>query len=184
VTVSDLHDNWSADWAWSIPLILLTVVGHSFGLLLITDRVVASLLVSARKVRRFFALTMSITVLLVITLHAIEAMVWAMAYVWLGALPDTKSAMLYSLEAMTTYGHAAIELADHWRLMGALEALNGMILFGLTTAFLFNLMQQLSSVRRASRRKAGGRGQRQAHVRHSPDAADAKVAHERVSDFS
>jgi hypothetical protein len=34
-------------------------------------------------------------------------------------------------------------LAAHWRLMGALEALNGMLLFGLTTAFLYGLIQRV-----------------------------------------
>jgi hypothetical protein len=51
--------------------------------------------------------------------------------------------MLYSLSAMTTYGHANLYLKDHWRLMGALEALNGMLLFGLTTAFLFAMIQTI-----------------------------------------
>ena len=49
--------------------------------------------------------------------------------------------MLYSMSAMTTYGHANIYLEEHWRLMGAMEALNGMILFGLTTAFLFGVLR-------------------------------------------
>ena len=44
--------------------------------------------------------------------------------------------MLYSLSAMTSYGHASLFLEDRWQLMGALEALNGALLFGLTTAFL------------------------------------------------
>ena len=48
--------------------------------------------------------------------------------------------MLYSLSAMTSYGHAEIFLAPHWRMMGALEALNGMMLFGLSTAFLFSVL--------------------------------------------
>jgi hypothetical protein len=38
-------------------------------------------------------------------LHAIEGSAWALAYLLLGALPDSRSAMLYSLGAMTTYGH-------------------------------------------------------------------------------
>ncbi len=42
--------------------------------------------------------------------------------------------MLYSLNAITTYGHSDVHLSGHWQLMGALEALNGMLLFGLTTA--------------------------------------------------
>ena len=53
------------------------------------------------------------------------------------ARPDFPSSVLYSLSAMTSYGHANVYLAEHWRLMGAIEALNGMMLFGLTTAFLF-----------------------------------------------
>ena len=42
---------------------------------------------------------------------------------------------------MTSYGHANVYLAEHWQLMGALEALNGVMLFGLTTAFLVSLLQ-------------------------------------------
>jgi hypothetical protein len=53
-----------------------------------------------------------------------------------------KTAMLYSLNAMTIYGHANLYLAPGWEMMGALEALNGWILFGLTTAFLFNVIQK------------------------------------------
>ena len=44
---------------------------------------------------------------------------------------------------MTTYGHASFYLAPHWQLMGTLEALNGVILFGLTTAFLFNMIREV-----------------------------------------
>lgn len=63
-----------------------------------------------------------------------------MAYVVLGASADPRTAMLYSLSAMTSYGHANIFLEPHWQLMGALEVLNGMMLFGLTTAFLFSVL--------------------------------------------
>jgi len=59
-----------------------------------------------------------------------------------GALPDIKSAILYSLNAMTSYGHANLYLASRWQMLGALEALSGWILFGLTTAFLFSAIQK------------------------------------------
>jgi hypothetical protein len=81
---------------------------------------------------------------------AVEAAVWASVYQTLGALPDGKSALLYSLSAMTTYGHERFGLAEHWQLMGALEALNGMILFGLTTAFLYSRIRELWAERAAS----------------------------------
>ena len=76
-------------------------------------------------------------------LHAVEAGIWAAVYWALGAVPDSKSAMLYSLNAITTYGHSDVALAGHWQLMGALEALNGMLLFGLTTAFLYGILQRV-----------------------------------------
>jgi hypothetical protein len=69
--------------------------------------------------------------------------VWAAAYRLLDALPDNHSAILYSLSAITTYGHANITLKPQWQLMGALETLNGILLFGLTTAFMFAMFQQI-----------------------------------------
>jgi len=63
-------------------------------------------------------------------------------YAFPPCVQDHRSAMLYSLGAMTTYGHASLSLAPAWQRMGVLEALNGWILFGLTTAFLFVIMRK------------------------------------------
>lgn len=139
---------WGANWAWGLPLILLTVVVHVFGLAIINDGVVR---VAGRTAKRrsfilLFAMIMAVAVLLATALHAVEAAAWAGAYLLLGAAPDAKSATLYSLNAMTTYGHESISLEQHWQLMGALEALNGMLLFGLTTAFLFAMIQQVRQI--------------------------------------
>jgi len=51
--------------------------------------------------------------------------------------------MLYSLNAITSYGHTNLTLEDRWQLMGATEALNGTLLFGLSTAFLFAVIQKV-----------------------------------------
>ena len=72
--------------------------------------------------------------------HGFEALWWAVIYLVLGATPDYKSSVLYSLNA--SFGHINFQLATHWHLMGSLEALNGWILFGLTTAFLFTVVQK------------------------------------------
>jgi MFS superfamily sulfate permease-like transporter len=136
---------WTGDWAWSLPLIVLTVVIHVCGLALIGESVVKVLAESADR-RRFifkFAAVMAVTSLLATILHGIEGAIWAAAYSFLGALPDARTAMLYSISAMTSYGHAALYLKDKWQMMGALEALNGMLLFGLTTAFLFAMIQRV-----------------------------------------
>jgi len=140
--------NWSADWVWGMPLIVLTVIIHVLGLGFISKNAMD---VSTHPIRRrrpvlLFAMVLGGTTLLATVLHAFEAALWALAYRLLGALADNRSAMLYSLNAITSYGHTGLELGDHWHLMGALEALNGWILFGLTTAFLFAIIQDFSSL--------------------------------------
>jgi hypothetical protein len=140
---SDLS-TWGADWAWGLPLIVLTVVFHAYGLGLLNKEVISRLNRKERPRRVTSAGNFIIggTALAVTILHAIEATVWAGAYRFLGASADNKSAMLYSLNALTSYGHENLQLSLRWQLMGALEALNGWILFGLTTAFLFTVVQK------------------------------------------
>jgi hypothetical protein len=122
---------------------------HALGLALINQNIVrAKRIVESKRNRLIlFSLVMGVTTLLVTLLHATEAGIWAGLYWMLGALPDGKSALLYSLGAMTIYGHEAFYLAQHRRLMGTLEALNGMILFGLTTAFLYATIREFTPER-------------------------------------
>jgi hypothetical protein len=136
---------WGADWAWGVPLIALNVVIHVFCLALFTQKVENALrgFESHRHFVPAFAVVVGVAVIFVTGLHIVEAGVWAAAYRVVGALADNKSAMLYSLGALTTYGHDDIRLAGQWQMMGALEALNGMLLFGLTTAFLFAMIHRV-----------------------------------------
>ena len=136
---------WGVDWAWGVPLIVLIVVIHVAGLGVIKLKAFSA---SSRTARRRHHRTASMVIIGTATLsatllHAIEAFLWAFAYVLLNALPDFRTAMLYSLNAMTSYGHTNLDLADRWQVMGALEALNGWLLFGLTTAFLFAVIDRV-----------------------------------------
>jgi hypothetical protein len=136
---------WGADWVCGLPLIVLTVLLHALGLGLISRRVIR---VTSDTIARHhpiykFVLVVGAATLLGSLLHGIEAGLWAIAYRLLGALPDFRTAMLYSLNAMTSYGHTNLSLDAHWHLMGAIEALNGWLLFGLTTAFLFGVLERV-----------------------------------------
>jgi hypothetical protein len=119
--VSEITSGWAADWAWSIPLILLTVMMHALGLLFVELFVVEKLerALLQVKFRIRFPIIISTVVLFVTMLHGAEASVWAGVYRMLGALPDETSAMLYSLSAITSYGHAGLYLLPRWQLMGA-----------------------------------------------------------------
>ena len=69
-------------------------------------------------------------------LNGVEVSIWAAAYLLLGAIDTPADAMLYSINAITSLGASGLRLERHWRLMGALEATNGLLLFGISTAFL------------------------------------------------
>lgn len=73
-------------------------------------------------------------------LHGVEAVPWAGAYLLLGAVDSMADAILYSVDQMTTRGASGVTLQHHWIMMGALEAANGMLLFGISTAFLFAVL--------------------------------------------
>jgi hypothetical protein len=136
---------WGTDWLWSLPLILLNVVIHVFGLAFIYDAVVLVLRETSVRLRFMvrFAEVMGAAVLLIIVLHALEAITWALAYRALGMFPDNKTAMLYSLGAMTGFGAGNLSLPPHWQMMGVLQSLAGLLLFGLTTAFMFAMFQSV-----------------------------------------
>jgi hypothetical protein len=140
---------WRADWLWSIPLIIVTIVFHSYCLGLLS-RGLLILLKEDRKKRLTHSLSVFVvggSSLCTICLHGLEAWMWAVAYHLLGTLGgDRKDAMLYSLSVMTTVGGTNFHLEPSWALMGPLEALDGWILFGLTAAFFFALIQKVWSL--------------------------------------
>jgi hypothetical protein len=154
---------WEFDWLWSLPLIVMNVVIHAVGLMLIYREVIRIMNIAVVRRRFFpmFVVVMASVALLATVLHGLEGTLWALAYRLLHALPDDKSAMLYSLGAMTTYGHANLFLMERWQLMGALEALNGTLLFGLTTAFLFAMIREVWDIERRQRRHAHWKAARQ-----------------------
>lgn len=152
---SAAETTWEVDWLWSLPLIVMSVLIHVVGLMLIYREVIRimSFAVIRRRFFPMFVVVMGLVALLATVLHGLEGSLWAVAYRLLDALPDDRSAMLYSLSAMTSYGHANLFLKEHWQLMGALEALNGALLFGLTTAFLFAMIREVWDIERKHRRR-------------------------------
>ena len=135
---------WTSDWLWCLPLSVATVVIHFLGLMAIKRRSHNVLALAGKPgFSAMLLLFLGGTTVSVTLLHGMEATIWAIAFRLLHALPDQKSAVLYSLNAMTTFGHSGFTLAPQWQLMGSLEALNGWILFGLSTAFLYATLQDV-----------------------------------------
>jgi len=74
-------------------------------------------------------------------LHGVEGVLWASAYWGLGALDSLSDASVYALATMTTFEIPGLTLPPRFQMLSALEAMNGVLLFGISTAFLFAVLQ-------------------------------------------
>ena len=78
----------------------------------------------------------------IVLLHVIEITVWALFYAWREALPDLQSSLYFSAVTYTTTGYGDLVLPRGWQLFGAVEALTGILMSGLSTAFFFAVVSR------------------------------------------
>jgi hypothetical protein len=135
------------NWIWGLSLIVLTIAIHMTTVTFLVS-VLHSFRVwlesrggSAARVIAIVVVAFTAIGLLLAVLHGIEAALWAAAYLWLGALDSPGAAILYSVDSMTTRGASGLAPPPYWRMLGALESADGMLLFGISTAFIFTVMQ-------------------------------------------
>ncbi len=86
------------------------------------------------------------TALIVFVLHTIEIVIWAGAYQMLlpaSELASFQEAVYFSFVTFTTLGYGDITLSEGWRLLSGIEALNGILLVGWTTAMIFSVVQNI-----------------------------------------
>ena len=125
-------------------LITATVMIHAMAL----NYIILTLTPMGKFIRRLFykdwkVLLLTVAVLGVFLSHIIQIWVWASFYLMVHALPDLETALYFSTSSFTTVGFGDIVVNKEWRLLGSFQAANGFILFGWSTAFLFEVMYRL-----------------------------------------
>lgn len=137
--------------ALSLAMALLTVAVHAIGLAVLLkaikheDTTEKMHHVSALSLR---ALTFTMLVLVALfVLHGIEIWLFALLYYAIGALPDMSEAVYYSTISYSTVGYDDGRIPEQWRLLGAIESINGVILLGWSTAFLFEMVSHIERSR-------------------------------------
>lgn len=73
----------------------------------------------------------------------INTWIWALAFLWTGEFNDLEEALYFAISSFTTLGFGDVLLNQDWRVFGALSAVNGLIVFGLNTDFLVELMMSV-----------------------------------------
>ena len=94
-----------------------------------------------------FSLYLILICSVITVLHLMETAVWAAVYQWWGLFPDYETSLYFSLGSYTTIGYGDVLLPQRWRLLGALEGISGVLLCGLSTAFIFVVMNMLFQIR-------------------------------------
>ncbi len=72
---------------------------------------------------------------------------WASAFVLCGEFADFEEAFYHSAVNFTTLGYGDLVMSQRWRLLGALEALNGSLMLGLSAAMLFTVLGRVAEER-------------------------------------
>ncbi len=82
-------------------------------------------------------------VLALFTLHGIEIWLYGAVYLLIGAVSDLEAAVYYSTITYAGIGFDDAEMQDRWRLVGAIEGVNGVLLLGWSTAFFVTVVARL-----------------------------------------
>lgn len=93
----------------------------------------------------FSIVALAITITLVA--HLIEIACWAVLFVICGEFSELGAAYYHSAVNYTTLGYGDVIMTPSWRMLGPLEAANGMLMFGVSTAIIFAVIQRLIQAR-------------------------------------
>ena len=126
--------------AWC--LVAATVFFHGAALAIMLNPV---LRLTARLETRFWPMTWLVVWITwwLIVIHLVEVAVWALFFWWQKCLPDAESSLYFSGVTYATIGYGDLVLPKEWRLLGPVEGLTGILMCGLSTAFLFATLSRM-----------------------------------------
>lgn len=75
--------------------------------------------------------------------HLFEIALWAGVFLVCGQFQEFGTAYYHSAVNYTTLGYGDIVMSPAWKLLGPLEAADGALMFGVSTAMIFAVIQRL-----------------------------------------
>ena len=82
------------------------------------------------------------TVSVLMTAHAYEVAVWALTYAVVDAAPPNVDLVYFAFVNYTTLGYGDLIPVERWQLLGPMTAMNGVLLFGWSTAVIFEVLRR------------------------------------------
>lgn len=131
-------------------MVTATVLVHGMGLIMLARllrleaRAEASTHMHPASIRGMAALLF--LVLSLTALHGVEIWLYAFLYLWLGAIAELREAVYFSTITYGAIGYSDDIMAPNWRLVSAIEGINGIIMIGWSTAFLIRTVGLLRRI--------------------------------------
>ncbi len=113
--------------------------------LVMTSVVKVAYALASKKTRRNWLILPSVmigTVSVLMAAHICEVAVWALAYLIVDAVPKGTGLLYFSFVNYTTLGYGDVVPRPDWQLLGPLTAMNGVLMFGWSTAVLFEVLRR------------------------------------------
>src|SRR5262245_43896045 len=119
----------------------LCLVIHVTGITAIGEQVVRRRDKIAKRIGSVFAGALLLLIfVLVIVLHLVEALILSIFYNQSGLFANFETALYFSLASYSTIGYGDVLLPEGWQLLGTIEGISGVLLCGLSAAFLFAIV--------------------------------------------
>jgi len=106
---------------------------------------------SIRKIQHpslFLIAVMIPTVSVLMATHALEVIVWSLTYSIVDAAPAEANLVYFAFVNYTTLGYGDVLPVERWRLLGPMTAMNGVLLFGWSTAVIFEVLRRALALHR------------------------------------
>ena len=102
-------------------------------------RIADAMVTTHQTLRLIAVMSASVTVLMIA--HLAEVLVWSLTYVIFGVAPDGADVVYFAFVNYATLGYGDVTPVVRWHLLGPMTAMNGVLLFGWSTAVIFEVLR-------------------------------------------
>jgi hypothetical protein len=129
-------------------IVAICVVIHIVGIVVLAEWLLDRRSESkGRSEMMHYTLLLIMVFAIIILLHLTETAIWAAFYYSWNLFPDFETSFYFSLTSYTTIGYGDVVLPQKWRWLGGIEGISGVLLCGLSTAYIFVVLNSLFQIR-------------------------------------
>jgi ion channel len=128
-------------------MVMVTVIGAA--------RVAGERATSRQSLRLIAVMIATVSVLMVA--HLAEVLVWSFSYMIVRVAPPGTDLIYFAFVNYTTLGYGDVTPLEHWHLLGPMTAMNGVLLFGWSTAVIFEVLRRALTTLRSEEGQPGSK---------------------------